>query len=373
MLKKIRIKNYKNLREAEVKLGPINLIVGPNASGKTALWEAMQRLNRLFRAQEGYDKLWKDYENVVSDGDPNLSITLGCDWETEEGEISYSLTFGEKTIEEETLIIGGEMFLHAWWEKGNLVRHVKGQEPIVIADRPYRWVEPHLAGAVKSILLLEEWEDKLRKVGEFVGIDRWGLFRFFNILDIGKPENMRGNLVADRLSYDGLDITVVLWEMKDKNTSAFAEIKEVMEELTEAREMDVGLSREANTFYLRLMYGKDLFVRLDSWPDGWKQTLLLLTALKTSKNLVFIEEPETHLHPDLFRFVRGQIEEAADKGIQVIPTTHNLSFINQFKFDEVILVEDGKFRRPQKGKWLEECALSLGDIITSSLVEEDEE
>ncbi len=373
MLRRIRIKNYKNLRDAEIELGPINLLVGPNASGKTALWEVLWRISRIFRGDK-YAEVWGDYERVVSDLRSDLPVTFECSIETDGGDISYSLAMGKAMLEEETLIIGGEMFLHAWWDnQGNLVLHVKGLKPIMEANKPWKWVEPHMAGVMMP-MSGEEWAKKLRSVADLVGIDHWGLFRFFNILDIGEPEYMRGNLVGDNLSEHGHNVAAVLWEMKDKNLDLYQEIKEIMDELTETK-IDVKLSREATTFYFEMLHNKKdgkkdkgFPVYMDNWPDGWKQILLILTALKTAKNLVFIEEPETHLHPGMFYFLEEQIRKTAERGVQVIMSSHNLEFINHFKFDEVILVEDGEFWRPDEERWKKETELLLGEAIMGNLL-----
>lgn len=46
MIEKIWLKNYGPFKEAEIRLGPLTVIVGPNASGKTIALEALHRLNR---------------------------------------------------------------------------------------------------------------------------------------------------------------------------------------------------------------------------------------------------------------------------------------------------------------------------------------
>ena len=44
MIERIRFKNFKALKDAEVKLGSFNLIVGPNGSGKSSLLQAFEGL-----------------------------------------------------------------------------------------------------------------------------------------------------------------------------------------------------------------------------------------------------------------------------------------------------------------------------------------
>ncbi|MBI3886989.1 MAG: AAA family ATPase [Opitutae bacterium] len=47
MISAVQFRNFKALRSAAVKLGPFNLVIGPNGSGKTSLIEALLRLRSL--------------------------------------------------------------------------------------------------------------------------------------------------------------------------------------------------------------------------------------------------------------------------------------------------------------------------------------
>jgi predicted ATPase len=47
MIHRIRIKNYKSLRELDVTLSPLSLLFGPNAAGKSSFIDALQLLSRI--------------------------------------------------------------------------------------------------------------------------------------------------------------------------------------------------------------------------------------------------------------------------------------------------------------------------------------
>ena len=47
MLKRIHIQGYKSLKDAEVTLSPLVVLVGPNAAGKSNLLDALQLLSKL--------------------------------------------------------------------------------------------------------------------------------------------------------------------------------------------------------------------------------------------------------------------------------------------------------------------------------------
>jgi predicted ATPase len=47
MISAVHFRNFKALREATVQLGPFNLLIGPNGSGKTSLIQALLRLRSL--------------------------------------------------------------------------------------------------------------------------------------------------------------------------------------------------------------------------------------------------------------------------------------------------------------------------------------
>jgi len=119
MLKRIRIKNYKNLRDTgDIELGPINLLVGPNASGKTALWEVMRRFNLFIRGEE-YQKVWADYVDVVSDQDQKRPISFEFSTDLEGDNLVYSLTMSRLRLKEEKMVLNDEAVFHADVEYGD--------------------------------------------------------------------------------------------------------------------------------------------------------------------------------------------------------------------------------------------------------------
>ena len=58
MIDRIAIKNFKSLREVDLRLGPLNVFIGANASGKSNFFEALRVLQGFtygFSIQEVLD------------------------------------------------------------------------------------------------------------------------------------------------------------------------------------------------------------------------------------------------------------------------------------------------------------------------------
>ena len=47
MIKKIRLKNFKGFKDAELELGPLNILIGANASGKSNIRDAFRFLHGI--------------------------------------------------------------------------------------------------------------------------------------------------------------------------------------------------------------------------------------------------------------------------------------------------------------------------------------
>ena len=86
MISAVQFRNFKALRSAAVKLGPFNLVIGPNGSGKTSLIQALLRL----RSHAGFPAVHRHEGPPPNDTGPelvfhfnppyqNVHVTLACD------------------------------------------------------------------------------------------------------------------------------------------------------------------------------------------------------------------------------------------------------------------------------------------------------
>ena len=72
MLKRIHIQGYKSLKDAEVTLSPLVVLVGPNAAGKSNLLDALQLLSKL-----GTSRTLREAFDPPYRGKPLESFTIG--------------------------------------------------------------------------------------------------------------------------------------------------------------------------------------------------------------------------------------------------------------------------------------------------------
>ena len=98
MITKLRVQNYKALRDVTLDLTPIHALIGPNDSGKTSVLEALSAVCRSADAplSSAFRGSWQGRELVWNHADSAVTITVsmsvsGC-------ELSYALAceFGER-------------------------------------------------------------------------------------------------------------------------------------------------------------------------------------------------------------------------------------------------------------------------------------
>ncbi len=93
-LKKLVVKNFKSLRNCEVELGKFNVLVGPNASGKTNLIEVFKLLRKIYVEKDTNPFLeWWGYNNVIWGGKEELPITVGMLFDVDGYDVYFETTF----------------------------------------------------------------------------------------------------------------------------------------------------------------------------------------------------------------------------------------------------------------------------------------
>ncbi len=358
-LQNIRLENILSFKDAALELHPLNVLIGPNACGKSnlirtfGLVKALPKRDGFSRAiaEGGGPSAWI---NRRTGGVAQIHLVGGCPLA-----FDYSLSFQTSGQSSE---IQSEEY------RGVFERRRESFK--VWVDTPAKSSMQGKTLPAESVLA-EIRHPGAPEIGAlttaFEGI------RLYQEFKTGPGTQARtgisSSVLAESLSEDGSNLALVLNELNLR--SGLHRVNTCLNQLLDLFSDVAVLTRGGITqLYVREKGVSDPFAAT-SLSDGTLRLLCLLAVLfdPTPPPLVCIEEPEVGLHPDAIRMLAELLVEASAR-TQLVVTTHSPALVDALtdQPQAVIVCErdfDGctQFRRLQKSElqtWLADY--SLGEL-----------
>ncbi|RMF37038.1 MAG: hypothetical protein D6759_02835 [Chloroflexi bacterium] len=353
MLKRIELRNWRSVREQGLKLGPVNLLIGPNAAGKSNVVDALRLLAEAIRSDlETAVTRRGGLESVRFRGaSQGERVTISIDYFVPDpsaphsrSDMRYSLTIaqepesGRPAVAREELRVKvrrnepgtQRLWFRSQWGKGRALRDVKTDQ-----REAFDTGDPGIL-ALKALGFLATFP-RIRALREF--IEGW---QFLSV-DLGAIRQPRRDERATRLDGRAANLANVLRTMRSFNASGLERILDNLRYLL-THVSDVVTNVEHGRVLLYLVeqpFDSSFDVQVIS--DGTLRLLALLTALETmpEHGLLCVEEPEHGLHPLIFGPLLDIVREycPADGTRQVLLTTHSPDLVDAATPEEVIVVE----------------------------------
>ncbi len=372
----IRLQNLLSFRDTTLELRNLNLVIGPNASGKSNLLTALEILQgtrgdfrAAFRRAGESDLQWRG-EN--SNGNCRIEATAAFDGFMG---LHYSVEFGRTgMIRRESLAEPTSM---------RFVFSREGSQLTAVGDSDSdEGLLPESELARLDPMKIEHWTSVLSKVQEsheHVVLTLFGdsvqTIRVAGLLSTGRvsPARAPQSVLEDetRVLDDGSNVALVVNNLV--SSGRHAAVDEWMSRFLQSYER---LTFRIEGGAIRMfMSEKGLKGPLPAarFSDGTLEFLRLIAVIHEPAEplILAIEEPETGLHPDAVRLVAEMIRDASQTR-QILITTHSPELVDALSDDpESVIVcekdpEEGtQFRRlcaKDLDEWLERY--SLGELWT---------
>lgn len=295
MIAEVSFRNFKALRQASLKLGAFNLVIGPNGSGKTSLIQALMRLRTLSR-----------------------------------------MPVGEGGGEEERL--GGE-----------------GPEISFQFDTPYEGMEAVVGCATE--LRCDQLRVESRPGGagsreDWAGLrERLGGMRSF-LFDHEAMSEAAGVKAGAELAANGANLAGVLADWRERCPDVFAAYAaEVARLFPEYDEVETRVVRDGRVELRLRLVGEKEWLAAGELSQGtlYALAMLALAYHPEPPTLVAIEEVDRGVHPRLLREVRDVLYRLSHpeangverRPVQVVATTHSPYLLDLFRDhpEEVVMAE----------------------------------
>lgn len=359
-LAELHIERYRSVRDETIRLGPLNIFIGPNASGKSTILDAPRLLAEAVQ--------WKDFERPVTrrggivhlawKGEDAAFIVLRTIFEEGSTRFEWQVRFNRA---------GAEFVVHE-----RLTESQNGGPPTVYLDvqegRGWWW-----SPAAKKKLDLSERPTACavaavvdasfpgRSVADFVSS-----FGFYD----PSPELLRRACwpdQGDRLDAAGANLAARLFKLQQTDPETFRFVVQATKSVLglpkdlEVRESEV----DRRLYFVQSEPGLAYRVHQIGASSGTLRMLALMTALfgQPGASLVGIEEPENHVHPSALRDFVEYMKEASKK-LQILITTHSPLVLDYLDSPESICAvtrQDGATR-----VWCEECPEAVRDAMEAS-------
>ena len=319
-------KNYRSIRDARIELGDLTLFIGANASGKSAILDALRFLSEAVQARDFrapvfsrggiLNMAWKGQEasqielTVEIEGEKRFQWFVRLTRQAYEfyiEEYVQEIPSGSPPIQ----LLSAETGRGWWWsgEKGERVNLLQGASTCALAA----------ASADASF--------PARQLAEF--IENWGFFdpspfllrRDWNLAD------------SNNLDPYGRNLGETLHALK-------ASCPAVLEKVISATRSIVGLptrielrESEDRFYFVQDEPGLRFPVNQTGVSSGTLRVLALMTALygQPGTALIGIEEPENYIHPSALSSLVDHIIDARGR-TQIMITTHSpllLDFVDE--------------------------------------------
>lgn len=326
----LKLQNWKNFRHVDVELGPRVFLVGPNASGKTNLQDALRFLRDIV-TRGGLQEAVKVRDGVgplrclAARRESSITVSVqvgprddGSPWE-------YTLTFtgaknGRARVEEERVARGVEVLLHR-------------PTPDDAAD-PDLLSQTHLEQVTMN--------RKFRELAEF-----FGSVRYLHVVPhlIRDPQRYQGP-PGDPFGADFIEQVA-----KTPKRTREARLRRIVRALkpTVPQLGEIRLEPdETGAPHLKGRYvhwrPKGAWQSERQFSDGTLRLVGLLWALLDGTGPLLLEEPELSLHPGVVRQIPQLFARmVAQTGRQIIVSTHSSDLLADtgIGLDEVLLLIPG--------------------------------
>ena len=404
LLRRVRFERFRSLFDVQLDLKPLNIVIGPNASGKSNLFKGLRFLRDVV-----VEKEWRRYDAVGRHlfwyGAPpdRLGVEISVELPDQRGSFppDYTLIVHQ---ENERLAVLRETL--------TLKRNPADPGPINYIERTGRqthWYKDAVAPDQSSRVMPPQ-VTALREVGsetDFAPVaSLYKLIEGWRLLAVNPQaarDSARHSERLEPLTEDGGNLSAVLYALSQQDPpDLFEEIQDRLGRaigFPEALESLVSPSLTGGPGKVSIAFREHAFPNLpepipaESMSDGTIRLLAILTALigDPTATLICVEEPDHGLHPHLMLRLADAIrsvvsvEPDPDAGAvrrpQVILTTHNPELLNCFNLIEekdylqVFVAErdpvDGKTRfKPVDADalahWLRDYR--LGDLVNMGVI-----
>ena len=327
-LKRIRIENFRSLRDVTLPLKPLTVLVGPNASGKSNVLDALIMLNEMMIDEKL--PLVSEIQNLLWAGEAS-HIAFELHVQVGEIPVEYELELKAETstpFAAEKLLVDDVKVISIQGGKGvvqdedgnNETRYRSNQLALKSAgdygDKP---VTRNLTGFIKA------WE-----VYDF----RPEAMRIYYD-DLGeKPLNeLPDHRKSPGFDSSGFSLPEVLSDWYKNTPDRFRNVSESLEASTSFRIDQRSINGDNQ---LCLLEGYKNPIPLVQASDGTLRLIAYYTILNKAKPspLIAIEEPERNLHPGALKDIAKILEQLAERS-QVIITTHSSQLLDAFSSENL--------------------------------------
>ncbi|WP_375448302.1 AAA family ATPase [uncultured Fibrella sp.] len=309
MLKRVSIQNFKSLKDVTLDLQKVNLLIGPNNSGKSNFLKALEYMTKL-----NANTVELDYKNLVFSKDELYEIKI--------------------ELVEESKLLNHERYFLCTINDNLTVHKQRGtqmNDGIVYSD-PSTYDVNHTINFIGNLIIYKPDPNKIIAPGpvgigqEFVNSDASNLVGFLDLL-LGKYRKSNFQRIE-------ADLKTCLPEFSEINLEDYQLTENIDEKIVGKSFKRIGLSAvDRGTIY---------------WADELSEGTLYFLALLCIINqpnppkLLLLEEPEKGIHPRrIWEVMKFIFQLAEEKDIQIILTTHNEHVVNAFSsIPEAVFVFD---------------------------------
>ena len=349
-LSRMVIKGFKSIKECDLDLKNINVLIGANGAGKSNFISVFEMLQKILTGNLSAYALKKGIDPLLYNGKEATDSILA---EFHFGSNLYS--FELEWTDNDSLLFREERVEtdNTTWGDGGY-KETKVQEALRTAN---------IDKEALRILLNPQWR----------------VYQFNNTSPTSKMKAENGVGDYDTLMWDASNLAVYLYHLREHYPASYQKILKAIQRVAPFFKDFELKPKKQNDEQIVLRWKQkeyDGTLLPSQLSDGTLRFICLATVLLQPEELqpdtIIIDEPELGLHPYALTIFTELVKKAATKK-QVILATQSAELLDHFKPEDVVVVdrtENGsEFKRLDAERlmaWLEDD-YSLGELWNKNL------
>ncbi len=354
-LERLKLSSFKSIKEMDLELRPINILIGANGAGKSNLISFFQLLNLMMLGQlQEYVGRAGGASRLLHLG-PKSSQIMEADLFFGKNRYSFSLAYASG----DQLVFTREIFSYRQHDNDLGVGHKEAKLP-QFADEAEQTPNNSAVRTAKFVRAV---------------LNSWRVYHFADTSPEARVKQNRKMTENRNLLHDAANLASYLFLIRAKHPGSYQQIKETVRLAAPFFDDFVLESLELNPELIRLawkeMEAEDYIFDAHQLPDGLLRFICLATLFlqpeEKQPNMFIVDEPELGLHPYAVRLLGEMVRGVTDKG-QVLFSTQSVNLLDEFEPEDVVVVDRSDkgslFKRLQPDElsaWIEE-EYTLGEL-----------